>query len=143
MLPGDIVYGRRGDIGRRAFISRKYAGWFCGTGCLRIRPNPGVISPFYLFNHLGQDEVLGNIRGRAQGVTLPNLSAGVMESVPITIPPRQIQESFESAAIPMQELAENLHDQIHVLRRTRDLILPRLMSGTLAVEALATAEAMP
>ena len=141
MQSGDIVYGRRGDIGRRAFISQKHVGWFCGTGCLRIRPNREIICPFYLFNHLGQDAVLSNIRGRAQGVTLPNLSASVMESVPITVPPRLVQKSFESAALPMHELAENLHDQIDVLRRTRDLLLPRLMSGTLSVEALATAEA--
>jgi len=41
----------------------------------------------------------------------------------------------------MLDLANNLRDQIDVLHRTRDLLLPRLMSGTLSVEALATAEA--
>jgi len=30
---------------------------------------------------------------------------------------------------------------VEVIRRTRDLLLPRLMSGTLSVEALATVEA--
>src|SRR5437660_561531 len=33
---GDIVYGRRGDIGRRALITDREDGWLCGTGCLRI-----------------------------------------------------------------------------------------------------------
>jgi type I restriction enzyme S subunit len=34
---GDIVYGRRGDIGRQALIRREQEGWLCGTGCLRLR----------------------------------------------------------------------------------------------------------
>ena len=37
---GDIVYGRRGDIGRQAFIRPEQAGWMCGTGCLRLRTYP-------------------------------------------------------------------------------------------------------
>ncbi len=36
MKPGDIVYGRRGDIGRQAVIRSEQAGWLCGTGCLRV-----------------------------------------------------------------------------------------------------------
>src|SRR5205823_15132048 len=28
---GDIVYGRRGDIGRRALIRERERGWLCGT----------------------------------------------------------------------------------------------------------------
>lgn len=35
MAAGDTVCGRRGDIGRRAFIARRQEGWLCGTGCLR------------------------------------------------------------------------------------------------------------
>ena len=31
----------RGDIGRRAFVMPSQAGWLCGTGCLRLRPDEG------------------------------------------------------------------------------------------------------
>ncbi|MGD9663578.1 MAG: restriction endonuclease subunit S, partial [Porticoccaceae bacterium] len=33
---GDIVYGRRGDIGRQALVRHENIGWLCGTGCLKI-----------------------------------------------------------------------------------------------------------
>lgn len=33
---GDILYSRRGDVGRCAFASETEAGWLCGTGCLRV-----------------------------------------------------------------------------------------------------------
>ena len=34
---GDIVYSRRGDVEKCAYINEDEAGWLCGTGCLRIR----------------------------------------------------------------------------------------------------------
>jgi type I restriction enzyme S subunit len=43
LLAGDIVYGRRGDIGRRALITEREDGWFCGTGCLTARGAMGLI----------------------------------------------------------------------------------------------------
>ena len=35
------------------------SGWFCGTGCLRLRPDTAAINGWYLFNYLGQDKVVG------------------------------------------------------------------------------------
>ncbi|MCE9555335.1 MAG: restriction endonuclease subunit S [Planctomycetes bacterium] len=129
MRPGDIVYGRRGDIGRRAFLMAYQAGWFCGTGCLRIRPNPQPVNGWYLFNYLGQSDVVGLIQGRAQGVTMPNLNTGVMSSVPVRLPPRKLQDHFAHLTFPMAEAREALTATIENLRRTRDLLLQRLLSG--------------
>ena len=53
----------------------------------------------------------------------------------IPCPPADICSQFSNLAAPFFKLCENLHRQTQVLRRTRDLLLPRLMSGQLAVEA--------
>jgi type I restriction enzyme, S subunit len=129
MKLGDIVYGRRGDIGRRAFIMPHQVGWFCGTGCLRIRPVPDAVNGWYLFNFLGQDNVASLIAGRAQGVTMPNLNTGILSSVPVTLPPRSIQEQFAKLSFPFAQSREALQSQIQNLGLTRDLILPRLAFG--------------
>jgi type I restriction enzyme, S subunit len=136
MQPDDIVYGRRGDIGRRAYLMPGQAGWFCGTGCLRIRPNSKVVNSWYLFNYLGQDDVRGIITGRALGVTMPNLSTGVMASVPVKLPPRDLQDAFARITFPMAEAREVLTAAIENLRRTRDLLLPKFVSGAVSVEQL-------
>lgn len=133
MRIGDIVYGRRGDIGRRAYLMEKQAGWFCGTGCLRLRPSPDVINGWYLFNYLGHDDVVALIAGRAQGVTMPNLNSGVMSSVPVVLPPRRLQDDFARLTFPMAEAREALTDTNDNLRRTRDLLLPRLLSGNVVL----------
>lgn len=33
----DIVYSRRGDVEKCAFITSHQDGWLCGTGCIRVR----------------------------------------------------------------------------------------------------------
>lgn len=129
MQSGDTVYGRRGDIGRRAYIGKRQSGWFCGTGCLRLRPDPAVINPRYLFETLGAPETLGVIVNRAKGSTMPNLSAGALKTVPLLVAPRKLQDSYAEQVEGLRDMAEVLEEQNEKLRAARDLLLPRLMSG--------------
>lgn len=133
MLPGDTVYGRRGDIGRRAFIGRRQAGWFCGTGCLRIRPDDTRVNARYLFDVLGSPETVATIANRAKGSTMQNLSAGALKSVPLLLAPRAVQDDYASQVNAFAELRETLSEQSTKLRAARDLLLPRLMSGDISV----------
>lgn len=135
MREGDIVYGRRGDIGRRAYIPGGADKWFCGTGCLRLRPEPSIAASRYLFQALGTPLTEGAIKGRAQGATMPNLSVGVMKSVPVLTPPIDLQDRFAASVAPMFELARNLRAENDRLAAIRNLLLPRLISGQLSVVA--------
>lgn len=133
MQIGDTVYGRRGDIGRRAFIGPRQDGYFCGTGCLRFRPNPAIVNPRYLFDQLGAPDTEGCIINRAKGSTMPNLSAGALKTVPILLPPKRIQDSYAEAVEPTNSLIETLAEQNQKLAQARDLLLPRLMNGEITV----------
>ena len=133
MIPGDIVYGRRGDIGRRAFIGKRQQGWFCGTGSLRLRPDPQAINPLYLFDHLGTPAAVGDITNRAKGSTMLNLSAAALKPVPVLVPSRTLQEMYAEQIEFVRGMVEVLNEQNQKLRAARDLLLPRLMSGALAV----------
>jgi type I restriction enzyme S subunit len=133
MIVGDTVYGRRGEIGRRAFIDQKQAGFFCGTGCLRIRPNTSVIDARYLFETLGAPDTAGFIVNQALGSTMPNLSAGALKQVPILYPPLDVQAAFKAIASPKFEAVDVLETQNTKLTAARDLLLPRLMDGRIPV----------
>jgi type I restriction enzyme S subunit len=133
MQEGDVAYGRRGDIGRRVFMGRRQTGWLCGTGSLRLRPDPSRISARYFFDALGAPETFGTIAGRAKGATLPNLNATVMETVPILVPSRSLQDIYTEAVQPMLGQVDVLTEQNEKLRAARDVLLPRLISGEIAV----------
>ena len=55
---GDIVYGRRGDIGRQALVRNENVGWLCGTGCLRITLNKAALGSEFLHRYLQLPEII-------------------------------------------------------------------------------------
>lgn len=54
----------------------------------------------------------------------------------ILVPPLPIQELFDKAVIPTIDLKDNLSLQNAELKKARDALLPRLISGKLNVENL-------
>ncbi|MBK1706908.1 restriction endonuclease subunit S [Halochromatium glycolicum] len=46
LIEGDIVIGRRGEMGRCAVVDNAQAGSVCGTGCFFIRPRENVVPAF-------------------------------------------------------------------------------------------------
>ena len=49
-------------------------------------------------------------------------------------PPRELLSYFDALIGPSFELSQVLHQRIDKLRKTRDLLLPRLLSGQLSIE---------
>ncbi len=108
--PGDIVYGRRGDIGRHALVTERERGWLCGTGCLRIRFGRASVDPQFVSYYLRQPSVIESILGKAVGTTMPNLNTSILESVTLELPPLAIQRRIA-------EILGRLDDKIEVNRR--------------------------
>ena len=54
----------------------------------------------------------------------------------IPLPPYELVNSFESRVRPIRGLIELLQFQIANLKRTRDILLPRLVSGEIHVSNL-------
>ena len=58
------------------------------------------------------------------------------QPVRIAHPPRALLDRFSAIVAPSFRMIQKLHLQIQNLRRTRDLLLPRLLSGQLALASL-------
>jgi len=72
--------------------------------------------------------IKSNIGGAAQ----PQANAVVLTSMRLVAPPKSIAEKFDRLVTPMIDEAELLAVKTQTLRRTRDLLLPRLLSGQAA-----------
>ncbi|MEX2157137.1 MAG: restriction endonuclease subunit S [Gemmatimonadales bacterium] len=112
---GDIVYGRRGDIGRQALIRPEQEGWMCGTGCLRLSFGESVLNPLFLHYYLRQDDVVTWITNQAVGATMPNLNTGILRTVPVRFPPLPVQRRIAGILSAYDELIENSLRRIRLL----------------------------
>lgn len=107
---GDIVYSRRGDVEKCAYIGTKENGWLCGTGCLRIRIDMTMAHPRFVAYYLSTEEVKSWISNNAVGTTMPNLNSGILQCVDMFLPP--IDEQKRIAGV-----LSSLDDKIDLLNR--------------------------
>ncbi|WP_204524564.1 restriction endonuclease subunit S [Burkholderia thailandensis] len=128
---GDIVFSRRGDVGRHASITPAEAGWLCGTGCLLVRPGEKWPSPTYVSFALATETASDWLHRHAVGATMPNLNTAILGALPILLPPEPTLLAFEKIAGPLEKrISENL-TLLRTLMSIRDALLPRLVSGKL------------
>jgi type I restriction enzyme S subunit len=119
---GDIVYGRRGDIGRRALITEREHGWLCGTGCLRVSLGKNVLDSQFLYYYLGQPSVTNWIANQAIGATLPNLNTSILRSVSARYPSLSVQRRIASILSAYDDLIENNTRRIRILEETAQMV---------------------
>jgi type I restriction enzyme, S subunit len=86
---------------------------------------------------------LGRLREKiekfgATGATMTNLSLGKFSSLEVCCPPAEHRDAFHIAALPVFDLILNLQRQSRNLRAQRDLLLPKLISGEIAISATST-----
>jgi len=82
---------------------------------------------FYLFL---RDELNGLANGAAQ----QNLNVGIVKNFKIIIPDQEVLKQFDEAIQPVFGKIKDNSEQIQSLARSRDELLPRLMSGEVGVE---------
>ncbi len=123
LLEGDIVYGRRGDIGRHALIKGTTVGWLCGSGCLRINVGKSAVIPEFLNLYLQLPEVIRWIEGQAIGATMPNLNSSILRRTPVTFPTDPTtQRKIAAVLSAYDELIENNKRRIALLEKMAEEI---------------------
>ena len=88
-------------------------------------------STHFLFLALNCIDISPYITGAAQ----PKITQENMNRIPLVSANQSVHDKFDTMVDPMIQLIQNLGNQINILRRTRDILLPRLMSGRLSVTA--------
>jgi len=128
---GDIVFSRRGDVGRHALVGEREVGWLCGTGCLLVRP--GRSWPSFTYLSLALDRAVAKewLLRHAVGATMPNLNTGILSAVPIMRPDDRILRAFDDIVHTLDNRISHGHANVRTLVELRDTLLPRLISGHL------------
>lgn len=112
---GDILYSRRGDVGRCAHVTKKEEGWLCGTGCLRVTIDSEKADSRFVFFQLQHPDTIGWVEKHAVGATMLNLNTTILSSVPIRLPALEIQKKIADILSAYDDLIENNQKQIKLL----------------------------
>ena len=111
---GDIVYSRRGDVTQKALIRESENGFFCGTGCLLLRPGK-KIDPAFLTYYLSTKTYQSWIASQAVGATMPNLNTGILNRVSFCAPDKDDQERIASVLTALDakiELNNRINEEL-------------------------------
>ena len=122
--PG-VVTGRYGTLGQVYYIDRDY--WPLNTA-LYVTDFKG--SPPLFVLHLLK-HTLESIQ--SDKAAIPGLNRNVVHSMKVLCPPKSLRDSFGDFAADVYRQISTLTQQNQKLRTARDLLLPRLMSGEIAV----------
>lgn len=91
---GDVVLGRRGEIGRCAVVNQE--GLLCGTGSMILRPDVHLCLSEYLQHIVSFPTFAEALERDAVGVTMKNLNAKIVENAVVVLPPMSLQREFIS-----------------------------------------------
>ena len=106
---GDIVFARRGEIGRCALITEKEEGYLCGTGSLFVRFKQGYNSKF-LMTLFNSPSVKEQLLAKATGATMLNINSTSVENLDLYLPSSQEQECILSCI-------DDLNDRCNTLQQ--------------------------
>ena len=132
----DILYSEiRPKNKRFAFVDFETPNYVVSTKFMIIRPIDGF-SPFILYFILKSKEAIEefNIAAESRSGTFPQITFDSIKHYPIILPPIEVQLNFEKTLKIIMDKQKNNATQIQTLKKTRDTLLPKLMSGELRVD---------
>ncbi|HKS13544.1 MAG TPA: restriction endonuclease subunit S [Pseudomonas sp.] len=128
LSPGEVIIGRRGDMGRCAVVSEREKGWLCGTGSMIVRPFASV-NAYFLQRVLSTPSVIKAIEDSSVGSTMINLNQGTLSSLVVQVPSVEEQRSVASSLADMDALIRKLDQLVTKKRDIHQAAMQQLLSG--------------
>ncbi len=122
--PG-VTTGRSGVLGRVFYVHEDF--WPLNTS-LWVKDYKRA-TPLYAFQFLS----LIDLAGFNAGSAVPTLNRNHVHGLPSILPPRDVVLAFDLVADGLMQKHRQNEAESETLAQTRDLLLPRLMSGELRV----------
>lgn len=127
---GDILFSWSADLD--AYL------WMGGEGLLNqhlfnVVPFDGLTRTFCCH---ALKEAMPRFRALSLGATMQHIKRSALDQVSTVVPPAAMRTHFDEVVEPIHKQLITLTRHVQNLRRTRDLLLPRLLSGQIDVAAM-------
>ena len=139
----DLVFSRRGELGRCAIVRSREVGWLCGTGSIRVRIERKRIVPKFLIQTLQVRWVGEYLSVSSVGATMDNLNTSILKGVPLLVPPIQQQkdivEHIGQRTTTIDYAVRKSEEEICLIRQFRARLIADIVTGQLDVREAAAA----
>lgn len=125
---GDIVMGRRGEMGRCALVQRDQDGWLCGSGSFILRKRAAV-SMAFLQRLISQPKSIAYLEQASIGSTMNNLNHDVLGALCVALPSFEEQVAIAEAISEVDALVEALDALIAKKRDMKQAVMQQLLTG--------------
>jgi type I restriction enzyme S subunit len=98
-----------------------------------VLPEEGYGRPFLFYALKDQ---MPEFRSRSQGTTMRHIKRSALTEVKVIVPPKELRSQFDHFVQPILLQVQRLTSKNGQLRATRDLLLPKLISGEVAVDGI-------
>jgi|SRR5882724_1337020 len=124
---GTVFISARGTVGKLNMAQRPMA---MSQSCYALVGKGHLTQPFVF---VAIQDALNALRQQAVGAVFNAIVVDTFKHILLLVPEQKIVRLFDETIQPLLEQVENLMLQNQKLRAARDLLLPRLMSGEIAV----------
>ncbi len=131
----DVLIAKDGSYLKHTFVVGEEEDVVLLSSIAMLRPNDAV-RPSYLCFALRDPLTKSRMKGIVSGVAIPRIVLKDFRKFPILVPPITIQAEWAKAVDPIVGMCRRLVATTNVLRRTRELLLPRLLSGEIELRDL-------
>lgn len=148
LLPNDFVFEVSGGstnqlLGRNVIVTERVLEFFdsplmAASFCKLIRFRQELISPYFMkyFMKLYYNyDLVGIYQVQSTGISNFQFES-FLKYQTIILPPIKLQKEYEDKVKPLIEMRDQIAIANITLRKARDMLLPRLISGKLSVENL-------
>lgn len=130
---GEILFGKIRPYFHKVGVAP--VDGVCSSDAIVIRPKKSEYFSLVLFC-VSSEDFVNHATQTSQGTKMPRANWNVLVNYPVVIPPKPVLDEFNNIASDMVDLIITKIFQNTNLRRTRDLLLPKLISGEIDVSGL-------
>lgn len=133
---GEIIFARRGELGRCAVVSKDQEGWLCGTGSLKASLNSRLSSE-YAYLLVTSKGVVSELSLESKGSTMENLNTETLGRVCLPLPPLSEQEAIlehvHEISGQFAALINEAEDGIKLITERRSALISATVTGKIDV----------
>jgi type I restriction enzyme S subunit len=109
---GDVILGRRGEMGRAAIVKENQLGAICGTGSMFLRFNREDLLPEFLCFFLRSPNAVAALERNSVGSTMTNLNQRIVRSLLFPIVDHIEQTEVIRSVKALFKLADSIEQRI-------------------------------